>query len=409
MADTRGVEIRESSIRLSFAFEGKRQRRTLMVDGVAMLPTPANVKYAHRLIAEIRLRIRAGSFSLAEYFPEDGTVARGGTVADQLDQWLAAQSIEESTKAGYSSAIKFWKPLVGQIAMTALRHSDILKALRTRPDLSGKTVNNYVSVLRAAMHLAVLDRFLKENPVAAIENAKWQKEPPDPFDREEVDKIIAYAQEHYDPAVANMIEFRFFTGVRTSEMVGLQWTSIDWNKRQMLVREAVVMGIRKQTKTNKARIVALNSRAFAALERHRNALPRANVLEISKAGDTSQAEIKRPYQVDNSTTFLDPRYGTPWVDERAFRRSFWTPALKALGIRYRPPNNARHTFATMLLMAGATPAYAAKQMGHSVEVFLSVYSKWIDDGHGDLEQAKLERFIGQNSPATPQEQKKGTV
>ena len=47
----------------------------------------------------------------------------------------------------------------------------------------------------------------------------------------------------------------------------------------------------------------------------------------------------------------------------------------------------------MLPMAGATPAYAAKQMGHSVELFLSVYSKWIDDGHGDLEQAKLECFI----------------
>ncbi len=406
MADTRGVEIRESSIRLSFAFNGKRERRTLMVDGAALPPTPANVKYAHRLIADIRLRIRAGTFSLAEYFPDNGTVARGGAVADQLDHWLSTQNIEESTKAGYSSAIKFWKPLIGQLAMTAVRHSDILKALRTRPDLNGKTVNNYVSVLRAAMQLAVLDQLLKDNPVAAIENAKWQKEPPDPFDREEVEKIVAYAQEHYDPAVANMIEFRFFTGVRTSEMVGLQWGSIDWNKRQMLVREAVVRGIRKQTKTNKARIVALNSRAFAALERHRDALPRANILAIP--GALSSPPPKKPSELGADTTiFLDPRYGTPWVDERAFRRSFWTPALKALGIRYRPPNNSRHTFATMLLMAGATPAYAAKQMGHSVEMFLSVYSKWIDDGHGDLEQAKLERFIGQNSPATPLDQKKG--
>ncbi|MFE1574310.1 Arm DNA-binding domain-containing protein [Comamonas odontotermitis] len=406
MADTRGVEIRESSIRLSFAFNGKRERRTLMVDGAALPPTPANVKYAHRLIADIRLRIRAGTFSLAEYFPDNGTVARGGAVADQLDHWLSTQNIEESTKAGYSSAIKFWKPLIGQLAMTAVRHSDILKALRTRPDLNGKTVNNYVSVLRAAMQLAVLDQLLKDNPVAAIENAKWQKEPPDPFDREEVEKIVAYAQEHYDPAVANMIEFRFFTGVRTSEMVGLQWGSIDWNKRQMLVREAVVRGIRKQTKTNKARIVALNSRAFAALERHRDALPRANILTIPGAV-SSPLPQKPSAPAADTTIFLDPRYGTPWVDERAFRRSFWTPALKALGIRYRPPNNSRHTFATMLLMAGATPAYAAKQMGHSVEMFLSVYSKWIDDGHGDLEQAKLERFIGQNSPATPLDQKKG--
>ena len=406
MADTRGIEIRESSIRLSFAHNGERIRRTLMIDGVAMPPTPPNVKYAHRLLAEIRLKIRAGTFSVAEYFPDDGTVARGGTVDDQLQHWLSAQSIEESTKAAYESAIKFWKPLIGTKHMLALRHSDILKALRTRPDLSGKTINNYVSVLRAAMQLAVLDRILTENPAASVENFKWQKEPPDPFDREEVDKIVAYAREHFDPAVANMIEFRFFTGVRTSEMVGLQWSSIDWNKRQMLVREAVVRGIRKQTKTNKARIVALNSRAFSALEQQRDTLPRANVLSIA---DGSKAATKKRVVPTSSTTFLDPRYGTAWIDERAFRRSFWTPALKALGIRYRPPNNARHTFATMLLMAGATPAYAAKQMGHSVEMFLQVYSKWIDDGHGDLEQAKLERFIGQNSPETPPSLKHDTL
>lgn len=61
----------------------------------------------------------------------------------------------------------------------------------------------------------------------------------------------------------------------------------------------------------------------------------------------------------------------------------------------------RHTYPTMLLMEGATAAYAAKQMGHSVEMFWSVYSKWLDDDQGDIEQAKLESFIGQNSPGTP--------
>ncbi len=61
------------------------------------------------------------------------------------------------------------------------------------------------------------------------------------------------------------MEFRFFTRLRTSEMVGLQWSSIDWVKHRMLVREAVVRGLRKQTKTNQVRIVSLNSRAFAAL------------------------------------------------------------------------------------------------------------------------------------------------
>ena len=47
--------------------------------------------------------------------------------------------------------------------------------------------------------------------------------------------------------------------------------------------------------------------------------------------------------------------------------------MKALGIRYRPPYNTRHTYATMMLMAGMTPAFCAKQLGHSVDIFLRTH------------------------------------
>ncbi|MFY2598722.1 tyrosine-type recombinase/integrase [Achromobacter xylosoxidans] len=103
--------------------------------------------------------------------------------------------------------------------------------------------------------------------------------------------------------------------------------------------------------------------------------------------------------------WLDPRYGTAWEDERAFRRSYWSPALKILGIRYRRPYNIRHTYATMMLMAGMRPAFCAKQMGHSIQVFLTTYAKWLDGAHDDLEMARLESAI---TPNVPRENKTGT-
>ncbi|MCO5399130.1 hypothetical protein [Ralstonia soli] len=103
--------------------------------------------------------------------------------------------------------------------------------------------------------------------------------------------------------------------------------------------------------------------------------------------------------------FEDPRYNTAWVDERAFRRSYWTPALKLLGIRYRRPYNMRHTYATAMLMAGMTPAFCAKQLGHSVEMFLRTYAKWIDGGQDDLEMSRLESAF--SSPILPRETKTG--
>jgi integrase len=368
-----GVEIRERSIRLAFTFDGRPYRRTLELNGKPLAPSPANIRHAHRLAAEIKDKIRLGVFSLAEYFPENGDTGTL-TIASQLERWIGAQRLETSTLAGYSSAVKFWSGHIGSKPVKGLIHSDVLTALATRPDLSGKTVNNYVSVLREAMELAVLDKVILSNPVAGVPRAKHQKPPVDPFTQDEAEVICAYMVKHFPAQVANYVEFKFFTGLRTSESFGLRWPSVDLPSSYFTVSQGIVRGEEKDsTKTNEARTVILNSRALGAIKR--------------------QAEHTR---MSAEHVFLDPRYGTPWTEERAFRRSYWTPALKALGIRYRPPYNTRHTYATIMLMQGMTPAFCAKQLGHSVEMFLRTYSKWLDGSQDALEMAKLEAALGKN-------------
>ncbi|WP_367873062.1 hypothetical protein [Trinickia violacea] len=60
----------------------------------------------------------------------------------------------------------------------------------------------------------------------------------------------------------------------------------------------------------------------------------------------------------------------------------------------------RHSYATAMLMAGMTPAFCAKQLGHSVEMFLTTYSKWIDGEQNEMEMARLESAL--SSPNLPQ-------
>lgn len=374
-----GVEVRGDAIRIAYSIPGQgRQRRLLKLNGQALKATPANLRYAHKLAGEIRERIRHGTFNEADYFSDAGMAPV--TVSNQLDTWLAAQRIEASTRAGYDSAARFWKAAIGTSAVRSLLHSHILKALADRPDLSGKTVNNYVSVLREALALAVADKVLDENPAAAVPRAKHQKEPPDPFSRDEADRIVADMQSHAPPAVANMVEFWFWTGLRTSEIAGLKWASADL-AGSIVVSEALVRGAAKSnTKTNVARTVALNSVALAALKRQ-----------------------KAHTYLAGGTIFLDPRYGTPWNEERAFRRSYWEPRLKRLGIRYRRPYNMRHSYATQMLMAGMNPAFCARQLGHSVEVFLSTYARWIDGERSDAEMARLEATLPQPCPKKDEE------
>ena len=363
-----GVNIRPNSIRVTFTLKGKQQHQTLMLNGQPMAPTSANLKYAERLAAEIREKIRLGIFSMSEFFPTSRDTQAQTTVGQQLDNWLKAQRIEESTKAGYASGVRFWKRSIEHKALRGIKLSDLLRVIADRPDLSGKTINNYVQVLREAMELAVSDGDLKDNPAAKITPAHHQKTPPDPFTQKEANIIIAELAAKHPGQATNIVEFWLMTGMRTSEILGMRWANVDLASNTVLVAEAVVRGIQKNTtKTNTVRTLKLNSAALAAITRQ-----------------------KQFTYLARDFVFHDPRYNTPWVDERAFRRSYWTPTLKRLGIRYRRPYTMRHTYATIMLMAGMNHSFCAKQLGHSVEMFQRTYSKWIDGLQDDAEMARLE-------------------
>lgn len=76
-------------------------------------------------------------------------------------------------------------------------------------------------------------------------------------------------------------------------------------------------------------------------------------------------------------------------------------ALGELNIRARRQYNCRHTYATMCLMAGMNPAFIANQLGHSVQMLLSTYARWINSSTDWSELGKLEsKLIGTKSVQT---------
>jgi integrase len=219
--------------------------------------------------------------------------------------------------------------LLGERALHRLKASHVMRALTFRPGLNAKTVNNYVTVLRRAMDMAVADHALQDNLVRHVRYRRQQTPFPDPFTRDEVEAIIEYMAERYPDGVANYVEFKFFSGLRPLTQL---------------------------------------------------------------AGDF---------------VFLDPRYGKPWTEERACRRSYWAPTLKALGLRYRRPYNTRHSYATMMLMSGMTPAFCASQLGHSVGMLLSTYARWLDGEHNAMEMSRLEASLRRDlSPDLSQEKRR---
>lgn len=368
MGTRRGVEVRETSIRIHFSLDGVMHKRTLLASGRPMAPTPANVRYAERIAAEIRERIRHGTFVPAEYFPDDGGVGQGLTVAAQLDTWLAAQRLAPSTRKAYNVAARFWKESIGSEPLRRLRLSQVMTPL-AEADLSGKTLNNYTSVLRKAIGLAVADGILTHNVVDEVPAQAHQRPPVEPFSAAEEAAIVA-EMDATSAMLGDEVRFRFWTGLRTAEHMALTWGQV--RPGSLLIDRSVVRGVVKGTKTDRARTVRLNSVAAAALERQR-----------ARAGDPAP----------DDRVWLDPRYNLPWSDPELFRELYWVPALKAAGVRYRRPYNCRHTHATRMLMAGMTPAFCAGQLGHGVLVFAEIYARWMGGHRDDAEMALLERRI----------------
>lgn len=368
-----GVERRANSIRIRLSVNGQRIEGTLKVDGRALRPTPANLKYAARIAAEIRQRVQHGTYHHADYFPASRASAQtSDTVAAVLDRWYRTLAGNPaSTLRGYRSAVAFWKREIGRKPVAALVRSDILEALASEPAWSGKTRNNKLAVLRPALELALADHILSDNPAAGIAAFAHQRPAPDPFSAREREQILDYLREHCPEPVSNYYEFCFYSGVRTSEGLGLAWPQVDLNSRQVLIAGGLVDGeITDRTKTARTRLVDLPSPALSALMR--------------------QAKYTR---MGDGRVFSDPQTGEPWASDAAPRRKYWIPALKRLGIRYRDPYNVRHTRASLDLMANVNPAWLAGQLGHSIAVLLRVYARWIPGDQDAREMSKIEAQI----------------
>lgn len=388
-----GVTPHRGRIQIRFTWRGKELRPTL-----PLKPTAANIKHALRLRESIIAEIRAGTFNLHNYFPDykHGTDHAADTESRTFSQWadlwldLSARTLEDSTLRVYRRHLNaYWIPKFGDLLPRAVKHEDILRHLSylaaERFDevtghldkaLSRKTQNNILIPLRAIFALACKADPHLRNPCDGIDNLKVQVGNPDPFSLDEVTVILDALRERYGEEYADYFEFACFAGLRSSEQIALLWQDVDLRSRTVKVRRSRVLAKDKErTKTAHEREVELNDRAAAVIERQR-----------------SRTQLKGEH------VFMNPATGRPWNDEQEQRR-IWVIALRSAKIRYRPPKECRDTSVTLALMAGADPVWVAKQHGHSVQVMLRSYAKWIPKADRGRNLQALNRALGAESGA----------
>jgi integrase len=353
---------------LDFQYKGKRCREFTALD-----ETPANRKKLETLLKRIEAEITLGSFDYQAYFPGSNNVAKfqqashsqiamqknSALFGDFLEVWY--DEIRVTWRESYRRTIRgiidnrllpaFEKKEVGSITKADLLQfrAQLTKVTRKNgKSLSATHINRHMKVLRMILNEAA-DRFDFTSPYRNIKPLKIQKTDIDPFTLKEIKLILSTVRSDFK----HYFTTRFFSGMRTGEIDGLKWKYVDFERRQIMIRETVVAGRVEYTKTDGSqRDIDMSPPVYDALMQ------------------------QHQFTSDNDYVFCTLA-GTALGHDNVTKR-VWYPLLAHLGLRKRRPYQTRHTAATLWLASGENPEWIARQMGHAnTEMLFRVYSRYV--------------------------------
>ncbi|AOE63759.1 DUF3596 domain-containing protein [Pseudomonas corrugata] len=378
----RGVRaVSDSSIEITFMYRGVRCR-----ERITLKPTATNLKKAEQHKAAIEHAISIGTFDYSVTFPGSARAAKfkpeasRETVTGFLTRWLEAKQkhVASSTFDGYRKLVNLRLiPSLGDTMLVDLKRKVVRDWLDTL-EVSNKTLSNIQSCLRSALNDATDEELIELNPLAGWTYSRKAAPPKeddvDPFSPEEQQAVLSALSGQ----ARNMMQFALWTGLRTSELVALDWGDIDWLREEVMVSRAMT-----QASKGKAEIT-------------KTAAGRRSVKLLRPAMEALKAQKMHTFLAD-AEVFQNPRTLERWAGDGPIRKTMWVPAMKKAGVRYRRPYQTRHTYASMMLSAGEHPMWVAKQMGHTDWTMIArTYGRWMpsadDDAGGKAEKA----FAGNN-------------
>lgn len=225
-------------------------------------------------------------------------------------------------------------PFFGKMLISQITVSDVerYKTQLLKRGLARRTVNEHLLVFNGCVSTAYKWLKLKGVPPEIT----WLKCPPpntDYLSFDESELLLSSA----DGVIREMIFTALRTGMRLGELIGLQWSSIDWHNRLIIVRHSWCNSAKAlgSPKSNRERHIDMTADLYAVLLKRRK--------------DTGFVFIDT-----NDEHFGHYRLGR-----------ILTNVCKKAGLRHIGWHVLRHTFASHLVMLGAPVAAVQKLLGHS--------------------------------------------
>jgi integrase len=278
-------------------------------------------------------------------------VAIRGTFAERFDAWLEEHRprIEPGTYQDYRvHGERRLKPFFGTMKPAAVTASDVRRyvaALVRAGDLSAKTINNSLAVLRVFFAHLEEDGDVIRNPARSSPGARERIKLPaahremDYLRVEEIPRYLDACEHVYRPLAETLIA----TGLRISEALALTWDDVDVASRTIRVLRSRKAEGHGSTKGDRFRSVDFGARLDGVLRAlHPGDGPGAGrtlVFRGPRGGELSRSDVSRDLHKHA-------------LEDAALRRSLRLHDL-------------RHTAAASWLAAGLPLIYVQRQLGHA--------------------------------------------
>lgn len=346
---------------------GKRKQKWLSTG----LPVKGNKRKAEELLRE----------KLHEYELNSGMVRSDVTLADYVRHWLtiAKRRVDPVTYQGYevlanAHILPYFDTLgvkLQDVSLPLLQTYFDEKAENGRTDgkggLSSTSLRRHKNILHQTMEEAVKVGLLPSNPCHFVELPQVQRYDYHTYSVAQLQALFAAIQG--DP-LAPLVKIAAIYGLRRSELLGLQWDSVDFENDTLTIKHTVsrVTGSVAKDKTKNAS----SYRSFPLTEEARS------IFQTAKAEEKENRHLMgRAYQ--------ETPYIFKWPDGRPFSPGYvsqhFARLLRWNNLPHIRFHELRHSCASLLLNQGYTLKDVQEWMGHAdIQMTANIY------GHLDMQR-----------------------
>ena len=354
---------------------GKRKKKWIC----SGLPEKGNKRKAEAFLRE----------KLAEHERMEGIVQTDTSFSDYVRVWLdhIARTVDEVTLQGYKSlADTHILPYFDDAGtkLTKLDHKTIqrymdMKFTSGRRDgkggLSPRSLRLHKNIIAQTLDLAVRNKLIQSNPCQFVVLPQCERYESQFYTETQLKALFSALK---DDPILPMVRITAWYGLRRSELLGLQWDSLDLEAGTMTIRHTV---------SKVTEVVAKDKTKNASSRRTFPLTPEAVEIftKAKEQEERNRAMFGREYQ-ENPYVFKWPD-GHPYSPD--YISHHFAKVLKRHGLPHIRFHELRHSCASMLINMGFTLKDVQEWLGHSdIKMTANIYSH-LDNARKNTIAARL--------------------